>query len=65
MSPEKTLVLFASTFGGIYLCSYSLEQMNKRGGCEISLPNICNYLMFGYSAGMILSITKKMLENEN
>lgn len=59
MSPEKTLVLFASTFGSMYLCAYYLEQMNKRND-YLSLPSICNYIMFGYSAGMILSITKKL-----
>lgn len=64
MSPEKTLVLFASTFGSMYLCSYSLEQMNKRHD-YLSLPSICNYFMFGLSSGMILTITKHILKNEN
>lgn len=65
MTPEKSLVLASATFGSIFLCAYSLEQMNKRDTFNLSLPNICNYLVFGFSSGMIFSITKRMLENEN
>lgn len=63
MTPEKCLILASVTFGSVFLCAYSLEQMNKRANFEISIPNICNYLIFGYSTGMIISITKHMLDS--
>lgn len=64
MSPENSVILASATFGSIYLCAYSLEQMNKRHD-YLSLPSICNYFMFGFSSGMILTITKHILKNEN
>jgi len=65
MSPEKSIVLASATFGSVYLCMYSLEQLNKKDCFTLSLPNICNYIMLGFSSGVILSITKRVLENEN
>ena len=64
MTPEKSLVLASVTLGSFLICAYSLEQMNKRHD-YLSLPSICNYFMFGFSSGMILTITKHMFKNEN
>ena len=65
MSFENRIVLAASTFGSVYLCAKSLEQINKRDNFEISIPNIFNYLMLGFSSGMLLVVTKRVLDTNS
>lgn len=62
MTQKNSIVLASATFGSFFLCAYSLQEINKMG-IELSLPNICNYIMFGYSVGMIITISNHLLDS--
>lgn len=65
MSPEATVVLASATFGSVYLCATSLEEINKNKLNYISFPFLCNYFILGLSSGIFMCITGHMLKNKN
>ena len=62
MIPENNIVLAAATFSAVYLCATSLEQLNKNKYNYMHLPFYCNYFIFSFSTGIIISITLHMLK---
>jgi hypothetical protein len=63
MIPENNIVLAAATFSAVYLCATSLEQLNKNKYNYMHLTFYCNYFIFSFSTGIIISITVHMFKN--
>ena len=63
MIPENNIVLAAATFSAVYLCATSLEQLNKNKYNYMHMPFYCNYFIFSFSTGIIMSITVHMFKN--
>ena len=58
-----SIVLSAATFGSFYLCTTSLELINKANSNYVSLPYLCNYFVFGVSLGLIMTLNKYILNS--
>jgi hypothetical protein len=64
MSVENNIVLTATAFGSVYLCSNALKEINNSKYGYKTLPFYCNYFAFGLSAGIFISIVKHTLRNK-
>lgn len=70
MTYENSIVLATGTFGAIYLCATSLQQINKYTYNPLTFPYnplafYCNYFIFGLSSGMIITLTRHIIKNNN